>query len=51
MKEIMRLPAGADILLGTPNEGISFTLPRLNVDNSSTSLVRSSAKKSRWLFR
>lgn len=51
MKEIMRLPAGADILLGTPIEGISFTLPRLNIDNSSTSLVRSSVKRSRWLFR
>lgn len=51
MREIMRLPAGADILLGTPIEGVSFTLPRLNIENSSTSLVGSSAKRSRWLFR
>ncbi len=51
MNEFMRLPAGADILLGTPNEGISFTLPRLTVETSSTSLVASSRKKSRKLFR
>jgi hypothetical protein len=36
MREIMRLPAGTDVLLGLPNNGIAFTLPRCSGSASSS---------------
>jgi hypothetical protein len=44
IKEMMRVPAGTDIMLGTPGDGVSFTLPSLSTETSSTSIIRSNSR-------